>query len=141
MLNNTITRPKCGEIWMCNLSAKTGSIQSGYRPVFILSNNKNNTYSPTLNIIPITSKMNKRKLPIHVELWSYQEYGLKMPSTLLVEQIMTIPADYIDKRVGKIVDSDTLSKICKAIEIQFPIMQLLICNFKDNTEKDLTQII
>ena len=122
--NNTINRPKCGEIWMCNLNVKDGSIQNGYRPVFILSNNKNNTYSPTLNIIPTTSKMNKRKLPVHVELWSYQEYGLKTPSTLLVEQIMTIPADYLDRCIGNISNEKVLGNICKAIEIQFPIMQL-----------------
>lgn len=122
--NNVISRPKCGEIWMCNLTIKEGSIQSGYRPVFILSNNKNNTYSPTLNIIPITSKMNKRRLPVHVELWSYQDYGLKTPSTMLIEQIMTIPVDHLDMCVGQISDSKILSSICKAIEIQFPIMQL-----------------
>ena len=64
MIRERITneiRPHCGEIWMCNLITKDGSIQSGYRPVFILSNDKNNTYSTTLNIIPITSKMNKKK--------------------------------------------------------------------------------
>lgn len=122
--NNTMNRPKCGEIWMCNLNVKDGSIQNGYRPVFILSNNKNNTYSSTLNIIPITSKMNKRKLPVHVELWSYQECGLKTPSTLLVEQIMTIPADYLDRCIGNISNEKVLGNICKAIEIQFPIMQL-----------------
>lgn len=122
--NNTMNRPKCGEIWMCNLNVKDGSIQNGYRPVFILSNNKNNTYSPTLNIIPITSKMNKRKLPVHVELWSYQEYGLKTPSTMLIEQIMTIPANYLDRCIGSINNEDVLSNICKAMEIQFPIMQL-----------------
>lgn len=122
--NNVISRPKCGEIWMCNLTAKEGSIQNGYRPVFILSNNKNNTYSPTLNIIPITSKMNKRRLPVHVELWSYQDYGLKTPSTMLIEQIMTIPVEHLDICVGQISDNKILSSICKAIEIQFPIMQL-----------------
>ena len=89
----TETRPRCGEIWMCHLIEKDGSIQSGYRPVFILSNDKNNTYSTTLNIIPITSKMNKRKLPVHVELWSYQKYGLKTPSTMLVEQTSYISSN------------------------------------------------
>ena len=117
-------RPKCGEIWMCDLRDKEGSIQSGYRPVFILSNNKNNAYSSTLNIIPITSKINKRKLPVHVELWNYRECGLKMPSTLLIEQIMTVPIDYLDRCIGKIADNDILYDVCRAIEIQFPIMQL-----------------
>ena len=111
---------------MCNLDVKMGSIQSGYRPVFILSNDKNNTYSPTLNIIPITSKMNKRKLPVHVELWSYKSYGLSMPSTLLVEQITTIPLDLLDRKIGKVSDSETLIDIRNAIAIQFPVVQLAV---------------
>lgn len=117
MLNEIITtktRPRCGEVWMCNLN--------GYRPVFILSNDKNNIYSTTLNVIPITSKMNKKKLPVHVELWSYQRYGLKTPSTMLVEQIMTIPLGHLDKCIGKINDSETLENIKNAIAIQFPIL-------------------
>lgn len=116
------TRPHCGEIWMCNLVEKDGSIQSGYRPVFILSNDKNNTYSTTLNIIPLTSKMNKRKLPVHVELWSYQKYGLKTPSTLLVEQITTITIECLDKRIGKVSDKETLCNISNAIAVQFPVL-------------------
>ncbi len=117
--------PRCGEIWMCNLTVKEGSIQSGYRPVFILSNDKNNTYSTTLNIIPITSKMNKRKLPVHVELWSYQEYGLNSPSTMLVEQIMTISVEHLDKCIGKVSDSETLCDISRAMAIQFPVLSMV----------------
>lgn len=30
--------PHCREIWMCNLVNTDGSIRTGYRPVFILSN-------------------------------------------------------------------------------------------------------
>lgn len=125
MLNNRTTEnPHCGEIWMCNLTNKDGSIQSGYRPVFILSNDKNNTYSTTLNIIPITSKMNKKKLPVHVELWSYQKYGLKTPSTMLIEQIMTISSENLDKCIGKVNDDEILIDIRRAISVQFPILAM-----------------
>lgn len=118
-------QPMCGEIWMCNLSTnKEGSIQGGYRPVFILSNDRNNTYSTTLNIIPLTTKMNKRKLPVHVELWSYQRYGLKAPSTMMIEQITTINVSDLDKCIGKVTDSNVLNDIYKAMCIQFPVMQL-----------------
>ena len=116
--------PRYGEIWMCNLTPKEGSVQSGYRPVFVLSNDKNNTYSSTLNVIPLTSKMNKRKLPVHVELWSYQQYGLKSPSTMMVEQITTVSSADLDKRIGKVTDKDTLNDICRAMSIQFPILQM-----------------
>ena len=116
------SRPKCGEIWMCNLSESEGSIQSGYRPVFIVSNDKNNTYSPTINIIPITTKMNKRKLPVHVELWNYQRYGPKAPSTLMVEQTTTVALSSLDKYIGKILDKNVLGDISRAMRVQFPVI-------------------
>lgn len=118
--NNEI-RPRFGEIWMCHLTNKDDSIQSGYRPVFILSNDKNNTYSTTLNIIPITSKMNKRNLPVHVELRSYQKFGLKAPSTMMVEQTTTITIEHLEKKVGIINDRQILLDIGRAMTVQFPI--------------------
>lgn len=117
--------PKCGEIWMCKITSKdNSSVQNGYRPVFILSNNKNNTYAPTLNVIPMTTKMNKRRLPIHVEIWNYQKYGLKKPSTMLIEQITTIPMVNLDKCIGIISDADILKNIWTAISVQFPILEI-----------------
>lgn len=114
--------PHFSEIWMCNLTNKDGSVQTGYRPVFILSNDKNNTYSTTLNIIPITTKMNKRRLPVHVELWSYRRYGLTSPSTMLVEQIMTVSIENLDRCIGKVNDWETLNNINKAMFVQFPLL-------------------
>lgn len=117
--------PKCGEIWMCNLVSKDKNIQSGYRPVFILSNDKNNAYSPTVNIIPLTSNMNKAKIPVHVELWEHGKFGLKKPSLMLVEQTTTVSIYSLDVRIGCISDKAVLEKIWNAITIQFPINQLL----------------
>ena len=119
---NTKINVKFGEIWMCQLN-NNNSVQTGYRPVLVISNNMNNTYSPTLNVIPLTTKMNKRKLPIHVELWDYTEYGLRKPSTLLIEQITTISIDSLDKYIGRIDDKEVLAQIWTAISIQFPILQ------------------
>ena len=87
-----------------------------------VSNDKNNTYSPTINIIPITTKMNKRKLPVHVELWNYQRYGLKAPSTLMVEQTTTVALSSLDKYIGKILDKNVLGDISRAMRVQFPVI-------------------
>ena len=111
--------PRNAEIWMCRLPENEGSVQSGYRPVFISSNDVNNRYSSTLNIIPITSKAKKR-IPVHVELEKYQAYGLATQSTMLIEQITTVPISSLDRRLGKITDSETLRRISEAISIQLP---------------------
>lgn len=125
--NNRNERPKSGEIWMCNLGTDKGSVQSGYRPVFIASNDRNNAHSRTVNIIPVTktanlTKTNKRNLPVHVALQDFKRFGLKMPSTLKVEQITTIDMDTLEKRVGTIADPHILESISRAIKIQFPFM-------------------
>lgn len=116
---------KCGEIWMCALPENNGSVQSGYRPVFIVSNDKNNQFSSTLNVIPLTTKMNKRNLPCHVEIWDYERYGLSAPSTMLVEQMMTISKTNLKRRLGNIDSMDILVRICKAMQVQFPVITIV----------------
>lgn len=116
-------RPRCGDIWMCNLCQNGKSVQSGYRPVFIVSNNMNNEHSPILNVIPLTSRQ-KKKLPVHVELSNYEEYGLQAKSTMLIEQITTISIDDIDRYVGTIRDESVFNDIYRAMSIQFPFFTL-----------------
>lgn len=112
---------KCGEIWMANLHGD-GSIQGGHRPVFVISNNKNNQHSTVLNVIPMTTKMNKRNLPCHVEIWDYKKYGLTAPSTLLIEQLTTVQKEDLRYHMGEIKDVDMLMRICRAMQSQFPIL-------------------
>ena len=129
--SNATRRPKCGEIWMANLPMKGGSVQGGYRPVFILSNDRSNTYAPIINVIPLTSKMNKRKLPVHVEIWNYQDCGLKAPSTMLIEQIMTISIADLDKCIGAVRDYGVLNSSSNAMRVQFPVITNLIVNYTE----------
>lgn len=117
--------PKCGDIWMCEFPKTENGVQSGFRPAFILSNDKNNMHSPTVNVIPMTTKMNKRNLPCHVEIWDYGKFGLNAPSTILVEQTTTVPVTNLKRRVGQIDDSRVLTDICKAMKVQFPIFSVL----------------
>lgn len=113
-------KPLYCDIWMCRLEGQPGSsIQSGYRPVLVISNDKNNLHSPLVNVIPLTSKGNKRGLPVHVNLDRYDDYGLSMPSTVLCEQVTSIPTKHLDRYIGNIFDEVTRAKIKRALEIQF----------------------
>ena len=104
-----------GEIFMVDLPRTTTSLQSGSRPCVLISNNKANTYSPMVHIIPLTSR-NKNNLPTHVEV--DKNCGLLVTSIALCEQSMLIPKEYIKEKVGK-CDSNTIKKIEKALSIQF----------------------
>lgn len=116
--------PQSGEIWFADLPTGLGSVQSGIRPVIIISNNANNKHSPCVNVVPMTSRWKKR-LPCHVYIQDYKKYGLERPSIILVEQTMVIGIDRLSKCIGRITDSKTLLEICEAFKVQFPILEIM----------------
>ena len=121
-LDSVCQEPKFLEIWMADLGERSGSLQSGRRPVLIVSNDKNNRYSSVLNVIPMTTKMNKRNLPCHVEIHDYEKFGLNAPSTIMVEQLTVVDKKSLMFRVGKINDDRILMEICDAMAVQFPVL-------------------
>lgn len=115
---------KLCDIWMVNIGRTEGSVQSGHRPMLVVSNNVNNYYSRVINAVPMTSKMNKKNLPCHVEIWNYERYGLFTPSTIMIEQIASIPKENFMYKMGEIHDIELLINICHAMESQFPLLEL-----------------
>ena len=57
-----------GDIYYADLRPVIGSEQGGIRPVLIIQNDVGNKHSPTVICAAITSRMNKAKLPTHIEL-------------------------------------------------------------------------
>jgi mRNA-degrading endonuclease toxin of MazEF toxin-antitoxin module len=106
---------KRGEVWLADLSGSKGSEQGGIRPVLIVSNEMNNLHSPTVTIVPLTSKETKNKIPTHVKI--QDEYILPEVSIALVEQIKTIDKVRVIKYMGKTTDA-IMIEIEKAIDIQ-----------------------
>ena len=90
---------KRGEIYYADLSPVVGSEQGGVRPVLIVQNDVGNKYSPTIIAAAITSKINKAKMPTHIEL-SANEYGLNKDSVILLEQIRTIDKRRLKEKIG-----------------------------------------
>ena len=80
---------KRGDIFFADLSPVVGSEQGGIRPVLIVQNDIGNKYSPTVIVCAITSKLDKAKLPTHVDLEA-DVYNLPKNSVCLLEQIRTL---------------------------------------------------
>ena len=80
---------KRGDVYYADLRPVIGSEQGGIRPVLIIQNDVGNKHSPTIIVAAITSKMNKAKLPTHIEL-SADEYAMDKDSVILLEQLRTI---------------------------------------------------
>ena len=90
---------KRGEIYYADLSPVVGSEQGGVRPVLIIQNDVGNKYSPTVIVSAITSKIDKAKIPTHIELKA-SECGLIKDSVVLLEQIRTIDKKRLKEKIG-----------------------------------------
>ena len=96
-----------------------GSEQGGVRPVLIIQNDVGNRHSPTVICAAITSKMNKAKLPTHVELEA-GKYELVKDSVVLLEQLRTIDKQRLKDKICRL-DSEILKKVDRALEISLEL--------------------
>ena len=110
---------KRGDIFYADLRPVVGSEQGGIRPVLVVQNDVGNKHSPTVICVAITSKMNKAKLPTHVEI-SAAEYGVIKDSVILLEQIRTIDKSRLKEKVCHL-DKKILKRIDKALEISLAL--------------------
>lgn len=110
---------KRGDIFYADLRPVIGSEQGGVRPVLIIQNDTGNKHSPTVICAAITSKMNKAKLPTHVEI-DAAKYGIIKDSVILLEQVRTIDKSRLKEKVCHL-DQDVLIKINRALLISFAL--------------------
>ena len=88
-----------GEIYRAALDPVLGSEQGGTRPVLIVQNNVGNRYSPTVIVLAVTSRMNKARLPTHIEV-PRDLAGLPRDSVILAEQVRTLDKQRLQCRLG-----------------------------------------
>ena len=111
---------KRGDIYYADLRPVVGSEQGGIRPVLIIQNDAGNKHSPTVICAAITSKMNKAKLPTHVE-FSCQQCDLMKDSVILLEQIRTIDKKRLKEKVCHLEDP-ILSEVGKSLKISLDLL-------------------
>jgi mRNA interferase MazF len=110
---------KRGDIFYADLSPVVGSEQGGVRPVLIIQNDTGNRHSPTIICAAITSRMNKAKLPTHIELDS-RKCQLVKDSVILLEQIRTIDKQRLKDMVGHL-DRELMIKVDEAIRVSLEL--------------------
>lgn len=108
-----------GDVYYADLRPVVGSEQGGIRPVLIIQNDMGNKHSPTVICAAITSKMNKAKLPTHVELDS-NRYDMVKDSVILLEQLRTIDKKRLKDKVCHL-DDEILEKVDKALLISLEL--------------------
>ena len=106
---------KRGDIYYADLSPVVGSEQGGVRPVLVVQNDVGNKYSPTVIAAAVTSRIDKARLPTHIELGA-EQYGLTKDSVVLLEQIRTLDKRRLKEKIGMLPDV-TMNKVNAALLI------------------------
>ncbi|SFO18347.1 mRNA interferase MazF [Pseudobutyrivibrio sp. JW11] len=109
-----------GDIYLANLGENIGSVQKGERPVLVVQNDKGNQYSPTITVIPITTKIHKSKwFPTHAIIDKVG--GLDEKSASMAEQITTIGREKLMRYIGSLPESFMKNVIDETLCIQLEI--------------------
>ena len=108
-----------GDIYYADLRPVIGSEQGGIRPVLIVQNDTGNRHSPTVIVAAITSKMNKAKLPTHIEL-STKQCNIVKDSVILLEQLRTIDKQRLKDKVCHLDDS-LLERVNRGLRISLDL--------------------
>lgn len=108
-----------GDIFYADLRPVVGSEQGGVRPVLIIQNDVGNKHSPTVICAAITSRMNKAKLPTHVEL-DARRYAMVRDSVILLEQLRTIDKQRLREKICHI-DAELLGRVDEALLISLEL--------------------
>ena len=108
-----------GEVFYADLSPVVGAEQGGIRPVLIIQNDVGNKHSPTVICAAITSKMNKAKLPTHVEL-NTRRCAMVRDSVILLEQLRTIDKQRLKEKICHI-DGALLQEVDRALKVSLEL--------------------
>ena len=108
-----------GDIFYADLSPVVGSEQGGIRPVLVIQNDVGNRHSPTVICAAITSRMNKAKLPTHLEIDSRRYHNVKN-SVILMEQVRTIDKQRLKDLVCHL-DKEIMNKVDEALKVSFEL--------------------
>ena len=98
-----------GEIYWVDLPDKKGRELKELHPCLVVSNDKQNTFSPLIIILPITSlKKGDEAFPFQALI------QLKKSSVILIDQIQTLDRETFKGRIGKL-DPELMEEVEKKI--------------------------
>lgn len=122
---DTDRTPQRGDIWFANLgSHPQSSVQSGCRPVIVISNNIGNAHADTVNVLPLTRHMKKPELPCHTPLPPGSITDSRQPlelSMVLAEQLTTVSKNALRYYAGHISDDEAMNRIETAVIAQLSL--------------------
>ncbi len=108
-------------IYRANLDPVIGSEQGKTRPVLVISENEINNILNTVNVIPLTSKKEGRRIYPNEAFLQQNNSGLVSDSIILCHQIRTLDKRRLSINYGYINEVEKQEEILEALCFQIGI--------------------
>lgn len=120
-----------GSVWFADLAPRSTSnlitsVQTGTRPVLVISNDLNNRYGTVITVVPFTGAPKRLDMPTHVAVIPSDVRNGYMPSeiyesTLLAEQVTALDKSRLVSYVGTVVNPKLMEQVEAALLTQVGI--------------------
>ena len=113
---------KKGELYFADLGKEKSisNVQKGIRPCLIIQNNVGNKFSNTVIVAPLTSKIKKTDLKVHIEIKKDKNNGLIENSIVLLEQLKTIDKSSLHNKIG-VINNQDLKNIDEGLKVSLAL--------------------
>ncbi len=108
-------------IYRANLDPVVGSEQGKSRPVIVISEDEINNLLSVVNVLPLTTRKEHRKIYPNEALLESGNSGLPNESIVLCYQIRTLDKQRLSSKLGEIKSEDKRNEILSALCFQLGI--------------------
>jgi mRNA interferase MazF len=105
-------------VWLAGLDPVVGSEQGRTRPVLVISETALNDVLPVVNVLPITSRKQNRRIYPNEALLPVGIAGLSAESIVLCYQIRTLDKRRLTKISGTLDDAALREDVLEALPFQ-----------------------
>lgn len=92
------------DIIRAEIKYEGGSVQTKERPYVIVSNPIGTKHGTIITVMPLTSKIKRKDMPVHRCICADSENGLSTYSMALGEQLFTISKQEVKELIGRVTD-------------------------------------
>ena len=105
-------------VWLAGLDPVVGSEQGRTRPVLVVSETALNDVLPVVNVLPVTSRKQNRRVYPNEALLPAGAAGLPVESIVLCYQIRTLDKRRLLKIFGTLDDTTLRDEVLEALRFQ-----------------------
>ncbi len=114
--------PRRREIYLVDFDPARGREIKKTRPALVIQNDIGNQYSATTIVAAITARISDRPYPVEV-LLEAERTGLKVRSTVRLDQIRTVDKERLSRRLGS-VGAATMQLVDQAIQVSLGLVDV-----------------